>query len=360
MSINFKIYFKDLLNKDDRIVLLKGNLLQFKWNELKKKIIENSHNSYFESNNLALNNDNHFSLKIIVIEPPEIDLSKVIVIDNDISFSFLIETLKTYQDNNPIEGIKIKFSLQNIKDENMQQLGKLSKSIFLKETLQNVWKNEEKKIKTKLNEIELLESEISFLNKDINENKSELNADKNNNIICNECLSINFYGYRYICSYCDNYNLCYNCYKKDNHNKAHTFIVCRKPIKGENNINEYNNKINPNSFIFKNIIKSFEVDIQIANTGEKDLKNCYIGYIKYDENYLYCNKYTLGKLEKNKKDDIKLKIYFDKLDFINFNTFEGHFRMFNENGIPFGDILKIKVINEYALKIKSNSLENKM
>ena len=358
MSINFKIFFKDLLDKGDRIVLLRGNLLQFKWNELRKKIIENSHNSYFESNNLALNNDNNFSLKII--EPPEIDLSKITVINNDISFSYLIETLKTYQDNNPINDIKIKFSLQNNNDENMPKLGKLSNSIFLKETLQNIWKNEEKKIKTKLNEIELLESEINFLNKDINENKSELNDDKNNNIICNECLSLNFYGYRYICSYCDNYNLCYNCYKKDNHNKDHTFIVCRKPIIGENNINEYNNKISPNSFIFKNIIKSFEVDIQIANTGEKDLNNCYIGYIKCDENYLYCNKYTLEKFEKNKKDDIKLKIHFNKSDNLNFNTFEGHFRMFNENGIPFGDILKIKVINEYALKIKRNSMENKM
>ena len=30
---------------------------------------------------------------------------------------------------------------------------------------------------------------------------------------------------------------------------------------------------------------------------------------------------------------------------LSFNRFEWHFRMFNKNGIPFGDILKIKVIN---------------
>ena len=42
MSINFKIFYKDLLDKDDRIVLLKGDLLKFKWNELKKKIIYNN------------------------------------------------------------------------------------------------------------------------------------------------------------------------------------------------------------------------------------------------------------------------------------------------------------------------------
>ena len=351
MSINFKIFYKDLLDKDDRIVLLKGNLLKFKWNELKKKIIENSQNSYFESNNLALNDDDNFVLKIIE-HPEEIDLSKISVINNDIIFSYLLETLKTYQENNPIVEVKIKFSLQKNHDEIVPKLDKLSNSIFLKKTLQNTWKNEEETIKKKLNEIELLESEINFLNKNINENKNELNAMKNQNIICNECLSLNFYGYRYICSYCDNYNLCYNCYKKDNHNKSHSFIVIRKPIKGENDINEYNNKMSPNSFIFKNIVHNFEVDFTIANTGEKDLKNCFIGYIKYDENYLYCQKYILEKLEKNKKEDIKLKINFDKLGNINFTTFEGHFRMFNENGIPFGDILKIKVINEYASKIK--------
>ena len=142
MSINFKIFYKDLLDKDDRIVLLKGDLLKFKWNELKKKIIENSQNSYFESNNLALNDDDNFVLKIIE-HPEEIDLSKISVINNDIIFSYLLETLKTYQGNNPIVEVKIKFSLQKNHDEIVLKLDKLSNSIFLKKTLQNTWKNEE-------------------------------------------------------------------------------------------------------------------------------------------------------------------------------------------------------------------------
>ena len=356
MSINFKIFFKELLDKNDKTVLLRGNLLEFEWNKLKEKIIENSHNSYFESKKLALYSEN-FTLTIT--EGPQIDeLLQNNSIYNDISFYNLITILKKYQEENQNKEIKIKFSLEKNKNEIILKEDKKSHTLILKETLQNIWENEKEKIENELNGAELTRSQIDFFYNNLNKNKNKnnLDEDKKHKIICNNCLSLYIYGYRYTCSYCDNYNLCYKCFKKDIHNKNHNFIIFRKPLLLENDINEYNNKIIPNSFIFKNIKDHFQVDIKIANIGEKDLNNCYIGYIKFDGNYLHCKKNILN-IKKNEIININLQIYFnneesiDLIDFIDFNIFEGHFRMFNEIGIPFGDILKIKVINEYASKI---------
>ena len=64
MSINFKIFFQKTLDQQENIVLLRGNLLNFDWNSLREKIIENSHSSYFQSNNLMLNKNDKFSLEL--------------------------------------------------------------------------------------------------------------------------------------------------------------------------------------------------------------------------------------------------------------------------------------------------------
>ena len=64
MSINFKIVFEESLNSNENVVLLRGNLLKYTWNSLKKNIIENSHNSFFLNYNLMLR-DNNFFLEII-------------------------------------------------------------------------------------------------------------------------------------------------------------------------------------------------------------------------------------------------------------------------------------------------------
>ena len=350
MSINFKIFFQENLDNHENIVLIRGNLLKFDWNTLREKIIENSQSSYFKSNNLALNRNDKFILELTE-RFDKLDTSKISSIYNDITFSYLIEKIKAYKEENPDENLLLKFSLE--KKEILPEPNINKYEICLKESLKKFWKNEKEKIKNELNEIELSNSEIIFLNKNLKNNNE--NQISHINTICNKCLSINFFGFQYICAYCDNYNLCHHCYKTYNHNKEHNFILFKQPIIAED-INKYDNKISPNSQIFKNIKESFDINFIIANTGEKDLSNCYITYIKFGKNFLYCNKYTFeDKFEKNKKKNITLKIFFNEKDNINinFNIFEGDFRMFNKQGIPFGDILKIKVINNYVCRIDS-------
>ena len=348
MSINFKIVFEESLNSNENVVLLRGNLLKYTWNSLKKNIIENSHNSYFLNNNLMLK-DNNFFLEII--EAFDNDFSKNPIIYNEISFSYLIEKIKEYKNKNPDKNINLKFSLK--KTSIIQKSENDKKLTYLKDTLNTFWKKEKQIIKNQLNEIELTNSEMYFLSKNNKHYKyiKQLNLIKSNNI-CNKCLTINFDGYKYICSYCNNYNLCYNCYKADNHNKKHNFILFKQIIETDE-IYKFNNKIIPNDIIFTNIKESFYIDLKIANTGEKDLINCFIGYIKFDKNYLYCDKYEIiDNFKNNDLIEIKIKIYFDDLNDIDFNTFEGHFRMFTKNGIPFGDILKVKIVNDYISKQK--------
>ena len=349
MSINFKIFFQKTLDQQENIVLLRGNLLNFDWNSLREKIIENSHSSYFQSNNLMLNKNDKFSLELTE-KFQNLDISQISSIYNDVTFSLLLEKLKAYKEKNPDEKLALKFSLE--KKENLPVSNIDKYEICLKESLKKFWKKEKEKIKNELNEIELTNSEIIFLNRNLKNNNNQIN---NINTICNNCLSINFFGFRYICSYCNNYNLCYQCYKTYNHNKEHNFILFKQPIIVDD-INKYDNKISPCSQIFKNIKESFKVNFNIANTGEKDLRNCYITYIKFDKNFLYCKKYIFDdKFENNESKKITLTIYFnvkDNID-INFNIFEGDFRMFNKQGIPFGDILKIKVINTYVCILNS-------
>ena len=345
MKINFKIFFKKLRDNNENIVLLKGNLLDYEWSSLKEKIIENSHNYYFQSRNLMINENDNFILDIIEI--PNIDLKKDdSSIFNEVTFSYILEKVKEYQKINQNEQLKINFSLRKI--DNLPKFDMEKYEICLKDSLSQTWKIEKEKIKEQLNKLELNYSKFNFINQNINKSKNnEIYSNiKNNNIVCNNCLTMNFYGYRYTCSYCNNYNLCSKCYKTTNHDKEHNFILFKKPIINKEDIKKYNVKISPSFHLFTDKHKSFDVNFKIVNIGEMDLNNCYIGYIKFDNNYLYCEKYIINeKLEKNNYKDIELKIHFNDYGNIAINEFEGNFRMFTENGVPFGDILKIKVIN---------------
>ena len=358
MCINFKIYFKEYKDKNEKVVLTKGNLFNSNWNTLKKKIIECSQNPFFQSNNLVVKDNDKFILEIEDSEN-KFNKSKLKSIFDERTFNYFIEKLNEYLDKNKeVKDLKIKFFLDILKngeDYPKLKLELQNYDICLKDSLENIWQIEKNKIKNKLSKSELAKTENNFLNKNLKEyEKKEFYSNKNNNIVCNNCLTINFFGHRYICAYCDNFNLCSKCYNLGNHNPEHNFILFKKPIqnKEENDINKYDNKISPNYFIFKDKDKPFEINFKLVNTGEKDLNNCYIGYIKFDKNHLICKKYVIDKkLDQNSQEEIKLEINFDDIDNINCNTFEGHFRMFNEYGIPFGDILKIKVINGYISKI---------
>ena len=339
MNINFKIYFEKIEKEKNNVVLLKGNLESYNWKSLKEKIVQNSKHLYFKSNNLELNDNDIIVLKII--EAPQIEFfDKIKEIYDERTFDYLLGKLKEI--NNKIKGevVMVKFHLIKVKEQPKPNLKNFD--IVLKETLNNSWKNEKERMMKILNEIELTKRYIDLINKSYIKNK--LPSKQNKNIICNKCSLANFYGPRYVCSYCNKFNLCYLCYKKYEHDPKHNFIIIKEPIQNDEDIFKYNNIITPKTQYFNNIKAPFKVKFNLINIGEINLKGCYFVNIKFDENNLVCNKQEIKEdFKKNDNKEIELKITFSNDEYI--FDFEGHFRMFNKFGIPFGDILVIKLHN---------------
>ena len=349
MSIYFKIFFDQI--KSEKVVLLKGNLLEYKWQSLKNKLVENSSNSYFQSKNLIIKNDDIICLDLE--KKDNYGLKKDFLIYDNRTFIYLLEKLKEFLKTCQKEEMKIKLLLR--KEDNDPKIELANFDIYLSDSLKKVWKKEKDKIKKELSHLELTNSENNFVNQKLIEEKrinedidKKLKFNINQNVTCNNCLSMNFYGYRYICSYCNNYNLCNKCYHLGNHEPSHNFILFRNPLEKDDDISKYDAKFNPSSIVLRNIKEIPKIPFSLVNTGQKDLENCYIGYIKLDKNHLLCDRYNIKEsIKRNSQREInELTLKYDNEENNTFNIFEGHFRMFTENGIPFGDILKIRIINE--------------
>ena len=339
MSLSFKIYFKD--KGLEKIVLVKGDFLKYQWDKLKITIIENSKKGEFKSLNKEIKTRDDFILEFLDL--PNNFKFPLKSIWNKKTYNYFVENLKAYSEKNPKEEIKLKLAISKV--DKLPKWDPPKYDTFLQQVLENTWKHEEEKIKSHLNGFELTNGQNNFLRKnykDSNDNSSEV---KNDNVVCNLCLSVDFFGRRYVCTSCNNYNLCQNCFNLGEHNPEHNFILLKKPVKGDD-ITKYNNKFCPNNHVFRNVFEPFEISFKMANLGEKDLKNCYITYINFNGNYLWCEKYIVNdSFGRNETKEIKLNIQFKNVKDKN-GIFEGHFRMFNENGIPFGDIIKVRVKNE--------------
>ena len=192
--------------------------------------------------------------------------------------------------------------------------------------------------------------------KDIND---EIYKEVHANVFCNNCQSGNFLGLRYICAECNNYNLCENCYSNEiyTHCQDHTFIRIKEPIniemekRGKNIDNsEYNCIFAPNRKIVCKSYEPFDLEVEIINNGMNDLNWCFISPIRFGKKYLGCSKTSVTESVNNGEkfkmnilakfeDDAGNGEYFEPL-----KEYEGYFRLMTPEGIPFGDILYLKVI----------------
>ena len=347
MNINFKIFCHQYENWKNKIVILKGDLSSFNWNTLKEKIIYNSNQPYLKHNQLDINENDIFKLKIIQGHENE-DLNDIKEIFDERTFNYLVAKLKEIKNKNIEEKIMIRFNLIKIKE--FPKINLPIYDIVLRDALINTWNKEKERIKKELNEIELTKSNIDYLNKFFMNKK--LPKQMNKDIICNGCGKIDFYGPRYVCTYCTNFNLCYFCYKKNEHDSKHNFIIFKTPTQNEENINIFNIIVNSKIQIFHNKKESFKARFKLFNNGENNLKDCFITYIKFDDNSLMCKKYTIKHdFVKNSMQEIELEINFNDSSSDFYYDYEGHFRMFNKYGIPFGDIFIVKIHNDFLRNI---------
>ena len=201
-------------------------------------------------------------------------------------------------------------------------------------------------ITSELNMKKLEESKINFdkTKQEQKKNKEILKNIKYNNIICSNCFKKDFIGKRFICSECDNYNLCQECEKilkeKEIHQREHALIQINKNLNDDNL--KYDNIIGKYQKEFQNGDKSFKFEFIFVNNGENDLQNCYILTIRYREEYLTCDVNKINESFKSgKSSNIILNIKLKQ----NLGYFEGYFRMFTPKELPFGNIINIKVMN---------------
>jgi len=228
-------------------------------------------------------------------------------------------------------------------------------------------KKEEKKIEYKKILEEALNKKIDLIKKSIlNENfKNDiyngyykyLEEDYNKNIVimhkniqCNNCYENNIIGKRFICSECNNFNLCENCEKLNCHNKEHSLIKINKEIIDKNNFFEYQNIICDNERIYNFKLNSMEenYEIKIINIGKNNLNFCNFQPISYGNNYLYGKKCSIDEDFKN-GDSITINIKINNIP-EKTGTYYSKWRMFTNFGIPFGQVLYMKFIIENKKK----------
>ena len=198
---------------------------------------------------------------------------------------------------------------------------------------------------------------------EISEDSINLNNNKNeiihNGIKCNVCNKENIKGVRYMCTKCDNYNICSNCEQNIAHDPGHIFIKIRKPLKEEKELltkinkdlkyknREYNYSVEPTNMEFKINNKEMNVlsqQITLKNTGNKPWEGAIFKCLPHSQ--------IRGKsidIKKNVNEDttVDIEIIFenfkDKLK-PSVNEYYVYYQMFNNKKEAFGNITKFKVI----------------
>ena len=175
--------------------------------------------------------------------------------------------------------------------------------------------------------------------------------EEHTNVVCHNCLESNFKGTRYICCECENFNLCQKCKENTNlvHNKDHAFVKLTKPAKID--IKNYNSIFRPSKILLNNSKENFDITFEVLNKGQNNLKGCYISFIKASQEYLRCIKKVITEdIKPDEKKRLKLTVVFQEKDEEEEedeppqDVFEGYYRIFTEEGVPFGDILYLQVI----------------
>ena len=334
-ACEFKISYIEKSN----YILFKGNLNDFpKYEQLIKKIFDASKNPSFktckvtEKDKFILSFDGH-------------EIGGLTSVWNKDTYDYFFNNMKKKDIK------KIKFNIKKVEEYPPWNPPKYH-DIF-KDSLKLSWNNTKKEIEKELTEKYLENGKRSFIIKKIENNpslKEEFYKELHSNIICKNCLDTYFGGARYMCSECDNFNICENCKKNEkfNHKEEHFLIKFNNPVLV--NIQKYNAIFFPNTQLIKRKNKEpFETTIEIIDMGENSLKGCFIIPIRFGKHYLGGIKTTIiDDSKKGEKIKVNLFIKFEDEEEEEYllNFYEGYYRLFSKEGIPFGDIFYIKLFIE--------------
>ena len=331
--MSFKIVF------DQKKVLVGDEFKNyFSYEDLKKKIIEKSNSATFNSKYGELKKGDKFILRFEDKSLAPSGLEEGIWDEN--TYEYLVEKISSKKNQ------KFRFHFERYKESEFPVFKRKKPIEILQESLDKTWKNLEENLKEELPLSTLEQGKMEFDNiqNKINSNKKKFTG-KHKDVVCNGCYKKNFTGIRYICSECNNYNLCEECEKnimnEQIHPREHTIIRVNEPINDENLI-YYNNLFGNNNKVIQTDGISFKFNVPIVNTGENELQNCYISPVRYGDEYLSCIPKKIEEvMNRNDKCEIEIVI---SLHGEERGVYEGYFRMFTSKGLPFGDLLKVKAV----------------
>lgn len=317
-------------------VLLKGNFNEYKnYNDLRQKVIDKS-----QKKEPKLKENDIFILKFT-------DDNNLFIPGDLNEGLFNNSTFNYFKEKISLRNITGNYTFQIEKDKKLPKWKKKDNKEYLKVSLKDSWKNIFNDLIIDLNSLKLEQgnTEYTKLKQEYEEKVKKINKQKHKNIVCNNCYKTDFSGKRFICAECNNYNLCQECeklyYKKQIHEREHTLVQINKSK--DEDLSLYNNIIGNNNQEFQNVPTSFSIEFSVVNSGDADLENCYILPVRYGDKYLTCSpKIIEGSAQRNFIVKISLLA---RLPHNNKGYFEGYFRMFTPSGLPFGDVLFVKVHN---------------
>lgn len=336
----FKVAYKEL----EKSVLFKGNLFDSqyeKFDSIKNDIFKKTNANKKIFGKVQVTKDDKFVLEIEGFDAPGLDS-----IWNIETYNYFYGRI---QDNPPE---KIKFIIKKV--EKYPEWNPPQYETILKNSLNNFWTETKKELLDELTEKYLNDGKRLFIRKKKEKDpnlKEELFSELHVNIVCNNCLSANFSGARYICCECEDFNICEYCQENTRitHSPEHTFIKLNNPTLVD--IQKYNCIFSPNKKLLKNSYEPFEIEVEIFNSGENNLQGCFISPIRFGKNYLGCLKKTIiNQCERGNKTKLQVLMKFEDDDeeeeITPLDEYEGYFKLMTPEGIPFGDIFYLKVIIE--------------
>ena len=335
--------------EDDKGVILRGKINDYKdYQTLKNELFKAYEKKPIKT--ITLKNGENFILSFKEDKNKE---KNELFIPNEISdgiwnnktFFYFKEKLLVYN----IQKAIYKFYIKKVK--RLPKWERKENNQFLKEDLESSWNKIYDDITKEINSLDLEKSKAKYntMKSELEKNLAKINKETHTKTICNNCLRKDFNGKRFICTECNNYNLCQDCekifYLKQIHQRDHTLIQVNKALNEENleKYRNYNNIIGNNNQEFKNMPSSFQTEITVINSGENNLQNCYVLPIRYGENNITCcPKIIKDDVPRNLQTKIPLVL---RLPNEGRGFFEGYFRMFTPDGLPFGNVLCVKVLN---------------
>ena len=332
-------------SKDNNSVWLRGKINDFKnYKELKNKIIDISQSKSREN---VLKESDVFILCF------NVDKKKDLYIPDELSEGIWDnKTFSYFKEKLSIRGIdKAVYKLYVQKVKKTKKWKRKENHEFLREALEANWPAIHENLLSEVSLAKLEQSNINYRNlkEKLKKNEEKINNEKHYNIVCNNCFKKDFNGKRFICGECNNYNLCQDCekifYSKQIHPREHSLIQINKSLNDEivDNLSKYNNIIGNKNQEFKNVPEYFQLEVSIINNGENNLKDCYILPVRFGDEYLSCCPKVIEEdIQRNMIVKVILVI---RIPHSNKGYFQGYFRMFTPNGLPFGDVLSVNVLN---------------